>query len=97
MKLSSKPLQNPAVLTRKIFANEMVLVNGDSAVSLALTNQTAVQIWEMADGKNSVQDIIENVKCQFQNVPDKVSTDIQDLIELLARDGFIGFELNERL
>jgi len=92
MNLSSKPLQNPAVLTRKIFDSEMVLVNADSAVSLALTNQTAVIVWEMADGKNSVQDIIDGVKRQFQNVPEAVSTDIQDLIELLDRDGFIGFE-----
>jgi len=92
MDLSSKPLQNPAVLTRKIFDDEMVLVNADSAISLALTNQTALVVWEMADGKNSVQDIIDGVTRQFQNVPDNVSSDVLDLLNVLTNDGFIGFE-----
>ena len=94
MELSAKPLRNPAVLARKIFDSEMVLVNADNATSLALTNQTAVLIWEMADGKNSVQDIIQEVVQQFQHVPDSVSNDILDLLNQLARDGFIGFELD---
>ena len=94
MDLSSKPLQNPAVLTRKIFDDEMVLVNADSAISLALTNQTAVVAWEMSDGNNSVQDIINGITHQFQNVPDGVSSDVQDLLNLLTHDGFIGFEWN---
>lgn len=92
MKLSSRPLQNPAVLARKIVDGEMVLVNADNATSLALTNNTAVLIWEMTDGRNSVQDIIAGVTRQFQDVPDSVASDVLDLLELLARDGFIGFE-----
>lgn len=96
MKLSAKPLQNPAVLARKIVDGEMVLVNGDNASSLALTNQTAVLIWEMIDGRNSVQDIIAGVKCRFQDVPDSVSGDVLNLLEQLARDGFIGFEWDGR-
>ena len=91
MNLSSKPIQNPAVLARNIFNDEMVLVNADSGVSLALTNQTAVVVWELIDGKNSVKDIIDGVTHQFQNVPDGVSNDVQELLNELARDGFIGF------
>ena len=94
MNLSSRPIHNPAVLTRKLFDSEMVLVNADTAISLALTNETAVIVWEMADGKNKIQDIIDTINHQFQNVPDDtVLKDIQELIELLARDGFIGFEV----
>ncbi len=96
MDFSSKPLQNPAVLTRRVFDNEMVLVNADTAVSLALTNETAVTVWEMSDGKNSIQDIIESIQHQFREVPDTVSSDIQELIDMLARDGFVGFELQEQ-
>ena len=92
MDLSAKPLQNPAVLSRKIFENEMVLVNADSAVSLALSNQTAVSVWEMVNGQNSIQNIIDGIKNQFKNVPDTVTEDVQDLLGLLRRDGFVGFE-----
>lgn len=92
MNLSAKPLQNPAVLARKIADGEMVLVNADNATSLALTNLTAVLIWEMADGRNSVQDVIAAVKSHFQDVPDSVSNDVLALLDMLARDGFIGLE-----
>lgn len=92
MELSAKPLRNPAVLARKIADGEMVLVNADNATSLALTNRTAVLIWEMADGKNSVQDIIHEVVQQFQDVPDSVANDVLDLLNQLTRDGFTGFE-----
>lgn len=92
MELSAKPLQNPAVLSRTIIDGEMVLVNADNATSLALTNKTAVLIWEMADGRNSVQDIIDDVSRQFQSVPDSVSGDVLDMLDQLALDGFIGFE-----
>lgn len=92
MELSKNPLKNPAVLARKIVAGEMVLVNADNGTSLALTNQTAVLIWEMADGKNSVQDIIAGVTRQFQAVPTSVSGDVLEVLDLLAQDGFIGFE-----
>mgnify|MGYP001316338436 CR=1 FL=1 len=92
MNVSAKPLHNPAVLARTITAGEMVLVNGDNGTSLALTNQTAVLIWEMTDGKNSVQDIISEVTGHFQTVPDSVAGDVLVLLDLLARDGFIGFE-----
>lgn len=92
MELSAKPLRNPAVLARRIADGEMVLVNADNATSLALTSRTAVLIWELADGKNSVKDIIHEVVLQFQDVPDSVSEDVLDMLNQLARDGFIGFE-----
>ena len=96
MDLSASPIQNPAVLARKILDGEMVLVNADNAASLALTNLTAVAVWELANGKNSVQDIIDGIQQQFQGVPDTVSSDVLVFIELLARDGFIGFEWNDQ-
>jgi hypothetical protein len=96
MNLAAKPLQNPAVLARKIADGEMVLVNADNATSLALTNQPAVLIWEMTDGRNSVQDIIAGVTSHFQDVPDSVSSDVLVLLDMLARDGFIGFEWDRR-
>ncbi|GAB4342281.1 MAG: hypothetical protein Kow0089_17280 [Desulfobulbaceae bacterium] len=91
---TSTPIRNPAVLSRRVFENEMILVNGDTAVSLALTNPTAVAVWELTDGHNSVQDIVDRVANSFKNVPESVSRDILELLELLTEDGFIGFELD---
>lgn len=88
-------MRNPDVLSRRILDGEMVLVNGDTATSLALTNRTAVIIWEMADGRNSIQNIIHTISQEFQNVPAGVAADVQALLAQLARDGFIGYEWQE--
>lgn len=97
MDLSARPIQNPIVLARKIVDGEMVLVNADNAASIALTNQTALTVWELADGKNTVQDIVDGIQFKFQGVPDTISSDVLTFIELLASDGFIGFEWQEQL
>jgi prophage DNA circulation protein len=96
MNLSSVPVQNPSVLSRQIVDNEMVLVNADSAASLALTNQTALIVWELVNDTRSVQDIIDSLKERFNQVPDSVVDDIVGLLELLAQDGFIGFEVTRK-
>ena len=92
MDLKAKPLQNPAVLSRKILDDEMVLVNADNAASMALTNQTAIQVWLLVDGQNSIQNIIDGIRYKFSDVPDEVEDDVKDLLKILTRDGFIGFE-----
>ena len=94
MELWSIPIQNPSVVTRKIGEDEIVLVNADTAASLALTNRTALVVWELIDGARSIRDIIEAVKLRFQSVPDTVDNDVRSLLELLTRDGFIGFKFN---
>ena len=45
---SAKPLANPAVISRQIDAAEAVLVNLDTAASLAL-NATGYVIWQLVD------------------------------------------------
>lgn len=96
MELSARPVKNPSVLARRIVDEEMVLVNGDNAAALALTNPTAVFIWEAVDGKTSVRGIIDGVNQRFQGVPDTVADDVRGLLEQLAVDGFIGFEVTDR-
>ena len=94
MNLLSIPVRNPAVLSRKIFDDEMVLVNADTALSVALTNMTAVKVWDLVNGKNSVQEIIGGIQIRFRDIPDTFKDDILNLLELLDREGYIGFELN---
>ena len=94
IKLTSIPVRNPAVLSRSIVDDEMVLVNADTAASLALTNKTAVIVWELVNGRNTVQDIVGGVEESFSDVPDNFKKDVLGFLELLDRDGYIGFELN---
>lgn len=89
---SVNPVQNPDVLSQVLDEGEMILVNGDNGSSLALTSPTAVFIWELVDGRNTARDIVDEIKKQFQQVPDSVEDDVVTLLEKLANGGFIGFE-----
>ena len=96
MDLTSTPVQNPDILWRKTVNDEMVLVNADTGASLALMNRKIVTLWELVGGKRSVRDIIDGLKNRFRIVPESVADDIPALLELLIRDGFIGFEFRQK-
>lgn len=91
MKLTAKPRLNPAVLLRKGLDGEAVLVNLDTAASLAI-NQTGIFVWQLVDGQRTVDQIITAVHRQFPDAPPEVVNDVSVLMDILAEDGFIGFE-----
>lgn len=90
---NSVPVKNPAVFSMKPTSDEIVLINADSAVSIALTNHTAVCIWELIDGKTKIKEIIHKINIIYKNVPESVETDVLNLIDQLSKKGFIGFEM----
>ncbi len=86
-----KPMPNPAVACRKVTTDEVVLVNLDNGVSVAL-NFTGALIWELSNGRRSVEEIARAVHDAFPNAPSNMADDVSDLVRTLAEDGFIGFE-----
>ena len=88
---SARPLINPSVISRRIVADEVVLVNLDTAASLAL-NSTGVVVWQLVDGERTVEQIIASVRSHFRDVPDTVDDEVIELLDILAKDGFVGFE-----
>jgi hypothetical protein len=94
MQLSSKPLANPAVIFRQVSSGEAVLVNTDTAASIVL-NATGIAVWKMLNGDRGPGEIVSAIKLQFQGVPDDAIEDVRLLIEQLADEGFVGFELLE--
>ena len=91
MKLTAKPQINPAVLQRKELDGEVVLVNLDTAATLAI-NQTGFFIWQLVDGLRTVEQIVTAMRKQFPDAPPDLVKDVSDLLDILAEDGFIGFE-----
>ncbi|MBN1272510.1 MAG: PqqD family protein [Candidatus Aminicenantes bacterium] len=91
MALTATPRINPAVVQREAPDGEVVLVNLDTAASLAL-NQTGFIIWKLVDGRRTVEQIIDAVREHFPNTPPEVVNDVIRLMETLAEDGFVGFE-----
>jgi len=92
VQLSNKPMPNPAVILRELPGGEAVLVNTDTMASIVL-NTTGLALWRWMDGARSLDDLVALVRRQFQGVPDGVAGDIQQLLDLLAEEGFVGYEL----
>ena len=90
--LSSKPTANPAVIFREVSQGEAVLVNTDTTASMVL-NTTGMAVWHLLDGNRSLQDIVAAIKLRFEDVPDEATEDVRQLIQMLADEGFVGFEL----
>ena len=93
MELTSVPVPNPAVILRKLDEREAVLVNLDTAASLAL-NTTSILVWESLDGRRCARDVVAAVRGHFRDVPDTVDDDVIALLSLFAEGGFVGFEVS---
>lgn len=90
--LSTTPIPNPSVIFREGVDGWAVLVNMDTAASVAL-NPTGILVWKTIDGRRSVRSVVEKVKENFANVPDSISDDVLSLIKILQDDGFVGVEV----
>ena len=92
MNLSSKPMANPAVIFRQVSPGEAVLVNTDTTASIVL-NATGIAVWELMDGNRGLPDLVTAISRQFKDVPDSVGGDVRALVDSLAEEGFVGYEL----
>jgi pimeloyl-ACP methyl ester carboxylesterase len=91
MEFSSIPIPNPAAILQEGQDGWAVLVNLDTAGSLAL-NPTGVVVWRLVDGKRNVGGIIAAVSSHFKDVPDTMADDVSALLDTLAEEGLIGHE-----
>ena len=89
---SKNPLANPIVVLRKEFDDWAVLFNPDTAEAVGV-NPVGVAIWEMLDGKRSIDDITTRINQDFADVPGSAAEEIKTFIEDLTKRGFVGSEL----
>jgi coenzyme PQQ synthesis protein D (PqqD) len=77
-----------AVAARELGGEMMIMSATDS--TLFSLNETATLIWQAADGKTSLAEIVENRICQEYNVePEVAYQDAEDLVEELASLGIL--------
>ena len=91
-----KPIANPIVVLRKEFDDWAVLFNPDTAEAVGV-NPVGVAIWEMLDGKKSIEDIAAQLNQDFADVPGSAVQEIQTFIEDLTKRGFVGSRLDSAL
>lgn len=89
-------IANPIVVLRKEFDDWAVLFNPDTAEAVGV-NPVGVAVWEMLDGKNSVENIADQISRDFADVPGSAAGEIEAFIKNLADRGFVGSELGSAL
>ena len=94
MKLSSKPIINSVVVLREEFDDWAVLFNPDTANAVGI-NPVGVSVWKLMDGNRTLEDLVDEIKDQFADVPDEAIEDLTAFVENLAENGFVGYELEK--
>jgi Coenzyme PQQ synthesis protein D (PqqD) len=86
---------NPIYITRSTavaareLAGEMMIMSATDSTLFSL-NETATLIWQAADGKTSLAEIVEQRICEeFQVEPQIAYQDAAELVEELARLGIL--------
>lgn len=78
-----------AVAAREL-AGEMMIMSATDSTLFSL-NETATLIWNAADGKTSLRDIVENKICQeFDIEPETACRDAEALVANLASLGILN-------
>ena len=95
MDQTDKPIANPIVVLREEFDDWAVLYNPDTAEAVG-TNPVGVAVWKRMDGKNSIEEIVSEIKNSFEDTPDTVSEEIATFVNTLAESGFVGLELERK-
>jgi hypothetical protein len=82
------PARSSAVAARELGGEMMIMSAVDS--TLFSLNETATLIWQAADGKTSLAEIVQASICQEYNVdPEAAYRDAAELIQELARLGIL--------
>jgi hypothetical protein len=80
--------RSSAVAAREM-AGEMMIMSATDSTLFSL-NETATLIWQAADGKTSLAEIVENRICQEYHVePDVAYQDAAELVKELASLGIL--------
>jgi hypothetical protein len=84
------PSRNGAIISRRI-ENEILLLNRKTN-QYHILNETAAMIWELADGRRTVSDIIDSVSGTYSNSDDVIPSDVTMTLDGLKVLGLITLE-----
>lgn len=92
-KIVEKPIANPDILLREEFDDWALLFNPNTGKGFGI-NPVGVFVWKLLDGKHSVNDIVEEVRKNFRNVPDNVDEEVKRFVAALSENGLVVYELS---
>jgi len=85
-----KPAKKPAVQWEKL--NNRAIIY-DPSGGFSLLNSTGLMVWELCDGKHSIEDIAEEFLSIYEADPESIYTDVKRMIEEFTIGGFLEREM----
>lgn len=81
--------KNQKISSRQL-GNEIMLYDSEND-KVHILNETGIIIWNLLDGKNSLDNIKEKLSKQFPEVKsEEILKDVNEIIEKLTREGLIA-------
>jgi len=94
MKIDAKPLANLLLVRREEFDDWAVLFNPDTGDSFGL-NPVSKFIFKLLDDKNTLADIMKELRAECKNAPKYAEKYVHDFIEDCLKKGFSGHEFQQ--
>lgn len=92
MSSSGKPSANPLLILREEFDDWAVLYDPDAGKGFGL-NPVSAFIWKRLDGQHTEEDIVSELREQFNEVPPDVEEHVTEFVAGLVQRGFAGYEI----
>ncbi len=88
------PVANPLVVLREEFDDWAVLFNPDTAEAVGI-NPVGVTVWKRMNGTKSIDTIAEEIRDDFEGVPETALGEIAAFVDILAERGFVGYGVKD--
>jgi len=89
-----KPIANPSIVFREEFDDWAILFDPDSGEGFGL-NPVSAFIWNLLDGKHTIQDIIAEVLENCEDISDDAEERIKAFIDDLVERGYAGYAIQK--
>jgi len=87
--MNEKYISRSSAVAARELAGEMIIMSAADSTLFSL-NETASMIWQAADGKTPLSEIVSLRICpEFEVSPEQAYRDAVDLVEDLARHGIL--------
>lgn len=83
-----KPIAERRIRLREESDNWVILFDPDTGSGRVL-NPVGVFVWNLLDGRHSVQEIVGRIREHYNSVPEEVDAQVTQFIEILEKKGFV--------
>ncbi len=88
------PIANYNLVLREEFDDWAILFDPESGDGFGL-NPVSVFVWKRLDGEHTQKQILDDIKQNFDDVPEEAEVHLKEFIQDLLNRGFAGYEISK--